>query len=82
MLVRMAKTLGKPVSEIVNDVVKALVGRSRSPLDSDTDFATWPKTGIGTPSPAEGRRRPGSLKGQIRLRNDFDAPLDDFEDYV
>lgn len=27
-------------------------------------------------------RRPGLLKGKIIMRDDFDAPLDDFEDYM
>jgi prevent-host-death family protein len=26
-------------------------------------------------------RKPGSAKGQVRMAPDFDAPLDDFEDY-
>ena len=29
-----------------------------------------------------GRRRPGTAKGQIWMSPDFDAPLEDFEDYM
>jgi hypothetical protein len=28
------------------------------------------------------RRQSGSAKGQIRIASDFDAPLDDFQDYM
>jgi prevent-host-death family protein len=31
---------------------------------------------------AGGRRLPGSAKGQIWMSDDFDAPLEDFEDYM
>ena len=30
----------------------------------------------------QGRRGYGSLKGQIWMADDFDAPLDDFKDYM
>ena len=29
-----------------------------------------------------GRRQPGSAKGTIWMSEDFDAPLEDFEDYM
>jgi len=33
------------------------------------------------PLGAKGRRRPGSAKGRLRVAEDFDAPLPDFDDY-
>jgi antitoxin (DNA-binding transcriptional repressor) of toxin-antitoxin stability system len=33
-------------------------------------------------APARQRRKAGSARGQITIRDDFDAPLDDFADYM
>ena len=33
-------------------------------------------------APAARRRRAGSAKGLVTLRDDFDAPLDDFAEYM
>jgi hypothetical protein len=35
---------------------------------------------INSPSPK--RRHSGSAKGQIRIAPDFDAPMDDFQEYM
>jgi hypothetical protein len=32
--------------------------------------------------PAHPRRKAGSMKGQIWMADDFDAPLHDFKDYI
>lgn len=32
--------------------------------------------------PAKQPRRPGSAKGMIHMADDFDAPLEDFQDYM
>jgi len=32
--------------------------------------------------PEKPRRKPGSAKGLIHMAEDFDAPLDDFKDYM
>lgn len=35
------------------------------------------------PRPSEPKKRPiGMFKGKIRMADDFDAPLDDFKDYM
>ncbi|WP_193198023.1 type II toxin-antitoxin system Phd/YefM family antitoxin [Nostoc sp. MG11] len=33
-------------------------------------------------SPVKRRRQPGSAKGLITISEDFDAPLEDFQDYM
>lgn len=33
-------------------------------------------------APVKRRRQPGSAKGLITLSEDFDAPLEDFQDYM
>ena len=35
-----------------------------------------------TPEPPDGLRGFGALKGKIWMAPDFDAPLDDFKDYM
>jgi prevent-host-death family protein len=43
-----------------------------------------PAAVVSPPKPTEARRRPryGSAQGQIWMSDDFDAPLDDFADYM
>lgn len=36
----------------------------------------------GTPQATAGKREMGFLKGKIWMADDFDAPLDDFADYM
>lgn len=33
-------------------------------------------------TPVKRRRQPGSAKGLINISDDFDAPLEDFQDYM
>ena len=42
----------------------------------------WAVTLVPTPIRAKKPRKAGSARGQVWISDDFDAPLDDFADYM
>jgi prevent-host-death family protein len=50
---------------------EVVIARDNAPILKLVPLAAQPR-----------ERRPGSAKGKIRLAADFDAPLEDFEEYT
>ena len=77
------------VREMPESLIMSLVRYARE-LKSDYGLGSFgalseaDRNNLGTSAalPDGKIRRAGILKGQIKMTDDFDAPLDDFEDYM
>ena len=74
------KTVSFEVGEIsLDDLLEKVLGGESITITRDGQ----PKAMlVNVPSPSRPRPQRGCLRGRIQMAADFDAPLDEFKDYV
>ncbi|MDK2408349.1 type II toxin-antitoxin system prevent-host-death family antitoxin [Aphanizomenon sp. PH219] len=65
-------------SQHLSDLIEAALGGDEIIIMKDNQ----PVVKLIPVLPVKHRRQPGSVKGMVTMTDDFDAPLEDFQEYM